>query len=273
MEHRNDIYSAVFNTDNTIFDKMRTVKLNGKKVELFDNIEDLPITRFHKYNKYLLVDVGVGADLGSVDNHIERAMRFMKTNQNDALKELECLRQCMYLINSEVSPKHYAFAALVKSIDGVEQTDLSENGIKQILEALGSITVKETDTILESVKKKIDDELTLYFPSLFEDANIKEFYDDMKHRAMCILDQIIEQKDNRNEIERITERLILYTKPKIFWGKESVEIAYDKDFENLCLWLSQHLNTNPKNFTVLQYYNAFVFLKEQNKKANQTKRK
>ena len=252
---------------------MRTVVLNKKKVVLYDNIEDLPITRFHKYNKYILVDMGVGADLSSVDNHIERAMRFMKSNTTHALQELETLRQCMFLINSEISPKYYAFAVLVKSIDGVEQTDLSDDGVKHILKSLGDVTVKEAGAILESVKKKIDDELSLYFPTYFDDASVKEFYDDLKYRTNCMLDQIIDNTDLHDEIERMTNKLITYTKPKIYWGKESVEILYDKQFESMCLTLSQQLNADPKKFTVLQYYNAFVFLKEQSKAAKQTKRK
>ena len=44
-----------------------------------------------------------------------------------------------------------------------------------------------------------------------------------------------------------------------------MEVEYDKQFENMCLILSQKLNVQPKGFTVLEYYNAFMFLKKQGK--------
>ena len=40
---------------------MKNVQIKGMNVELYDSIEDLPIMRFHKYNKMLLVDAGVGS--------------------------------------------------------------------------------------------------------------------------------------------------------------------------------------------------------------------
>ena len=54
-----------------------------------------------------------------------------------------------------------------------------------------------------------------------------------------------------------------------FHGNDSMEINYDKQFESMCLMLSQHLNVKPKTFTVLEYYNAFEFLKKQLKPQKQ----
>ena len=252
---------------------MRTVKLAGKKVEIYDAVDEFPITRFHKYNKYLLIDVGVGADLANVDNHIERAMRFIAINPTHAIQELENLRQSIYLIQQEISPKYWAFAVLVKSIDGVEQNDLSDDGLRKILETLGSATATETDQILESVKKKIDSDLADYFPALFDDSTVKEYYNDLRNRTLMVLDEIISGVKKQDEIESITTKLITFTKPQIFWGKENVELNYDKQFESMCLLLSQQLHVQPKNFTVLEYYNAFMYLREQRKAEAKGKRK
>ena len=133
---------------------MRTAELAGKKVELYDAIDELPVWRFHKYNKFVIVDLGVGADLSSVENHIVRAMNFIETNPADALKELENFRQSIHLIVSELSPKHYAFAALVKSIGGIEQNDLSDEGVKRILKEISDEKVGKIDEELSKVKKK-----------------------------------------------------------------------------------------------------------------------
>lgn len=118
---------------------------------------------------------------------------------------------------------------------------------------------------LEAVKKKIDDELHLYFPGQFDDAAIKEYYDQLRRRTLLMLESVIagDTDDKRKEIDAITTALITYTKPMEFQGNKSIEISYDKQFEEMCLILSQNLHVNPKKFTVLEYYNAFEFLKKQ----------
>lgn len=96
---------------------MKNVQIKGMNVELYDSIEDLPIMRFHKYNKMLLVDAGVGSDLSDLDRHIEKVIRYLNSpTPNMATVELENMRQNIYFIQSEVSPRHLAFAVLVKSI-------------------------------------------------------------------------------------------------------------------------------------------------------------
>ena len=57
---------------------MRKVKLGKHSVTLYDSIDELPIVRFHKYSKMLLVDAGVGSDINDFDAHIERAVRYIR---------------------------------------------------------------------------------------------------------------------------------------------------------------------------------------------------
>ena len=97
---------------------MKTLKLAGKTIEFYDDIENLPVTRFHKYNKMLLVDAGIGSDIADFDRHISRIAAFLAKNDNkQAITELENIRQNVYFIQSGVSPRNLAFAVLVKSID------------------------------------------------------------------------------------------------------------------------------------------------------------
>ena len=56
---------------------MKTLKLAGKTIEVYDDIENLPVTRFHKYNKMLLVDAGIGTDIADFDKHIPRIAAFL----------------------------------------------------------------------------------------------------------------------------------------------------------------------------------------------------
>ena len=73
--------------------------------------------------------------------------------------------------------------------------------------------------------------------------------------------------EDKKEISDITSELITYFRPQEYDGSEGVEVKQDRQFENMCLVLSQNLHVDAKKFTVLEYYNAFEYVKEQNKKA------
>lgn len=133
---------------------MKTTSLGKHEIELYDSIDELPIIRFQKYNKMLLVDSGIGSDLADFDNHIERAIRFCRSKPELAATELENLRQNVYFIQQEVSPKHLAFCVLIRKLNGVEQTDLSDDALKKLLETISDVTHTDLTAQLDAVKKK-----------------------------------------------------------------------------------------------------------------------
>lgn len=244
---------------------MKTVNILGKKIELYDAIEDLPIVRYNKYNKMLLIDAGVGSDIADIDRHIEKAMRYARSRTPElAVTELQNLRQNLYLVQSEVSPRHLAFVVLVKSIDGEPCDDLSEDGLRKTLERIADMPVSKLVALLEAAKKKIETELQLYFPALSDNAEVKEYYDMLRRRTMLLLDSIRngETADKRKEIAEATDELLLYVKPRTFDGPDSAEITHDKQFEKMCLIISHELHVDPKKYTVLEFYNAFEYIKE-----------
>ena len=250
---------------------MQAVKIGKHTVELYDAIDEMPIVRFHKYQKLILIDSGIGADIQAFDQRIEKARRFLMSGKPEKVQqELENLRQCVFLIQSGISPRHRAFAVLVAKIDGKACEDLSDEGLERVLQALADIPVKEMTAQLDAVKKKIDIELTLYFPRLFGGSEVKEYYDILRRRTIQILQGIVEglpRPDETKEVERLTTALITYTAPRNFSGQDSAEIQFDREFENLCLALSEQLHIQPKGCTVLEFYNAFDLLQERAKKA------
>lgn len=256
---------------------MRTTKIGKFEVEIYDAIDELPMQRFHKYNKMLLIDAGIGSDLADFDRHIEKAVIYARSKTPEmAAAELDNMRQNVYFIQTGLSPRHLAFAVLVKTIDGKEYNDLSDDGLQKIVDMFADVPIKEIAATFGAVKKKIDDELRAYFPRMFDDAAVKEYFDQVKQRTLVVLDSIIngESDDKTEEIERITTALLLYNKPMIFSGSDNLEISYDKQFEKMCLILSQHLNVNPKQYSVLEYYNAYEYIKEMIKEnAKNSKRK
>ena len=261
----------LFNADNPGI--MVTAKIGKHTVEFYDTIEELPIVRFHKYQKLLLVDAGIGSDIAAFDQRIEKTRRFLMAGKPEqAQQELENMRQCVFLIQSGVNPKHRAFAALVTKIDGQDCTDIGDDALAAITEKLNDVPESELTAQLEAVKKKIDGELTLYFPALFNDSDVKEYYDILRKRTLEILNGIVAGVDDpagAEIVDKLTTALITYSNPKMFTGSDGVEIQFERQFENLCLVLSEQLHVEPKKYSVLEFYNAFDFVKE---RAKQTER-
>lgn len=247
---------------------MKKIKVNGHDIEIYDSIDEMPIVRFQKYNKYLLIDSGVGSDMQDVMGHIDKIAIYMRKDQKMATIELQNLKQNIYLMQNEVSPKHLAFAVLVKRIDGQEMNDLSDTGLHHVLEILSEAKKGWLDGILDYIKKKIDKELSLYFPGRFEDARVKEYYNELKDYARLKLKRIISGEDVSEACAKVEENMAMLAKPRIFSGAGSTEIAYEKQYEEMCLILSKNMQVDAKKMTVLQFYNAFDYLKKLTKQKN-----
>ena len=256
---------------------MVTVKIGTHTVEYYDTIDELPIVRFHKYQKLLLVDAGIGADIAAFDQRIERMRRYLAAGKPDkAQQELENMRQCVFMIQSGTNPQHRAFAALVTKIDGKECNDISDDALADVTKKLNDTPVKRLAALLEAAKKKIDGELMMYFPSLFNDSDVKEYYDLMRARTLEILKGIVAgEKDPTGtaNVEKLTTALVTHSKPKVFTGSDGVEIQFDREFENICLVLSEQLHVEPKKYSVLEFYNAFDFVKERAKQMEKAQRR
>lgn len=243
---------------------MKSLIVNKKVVKIYDSIDEMPIVNFQKYNKYLLIDSGIGSDADDIDAHIMRIAKFIKANNNKkAMQELQNMRQNMYMVNNEISPKYLAFAALIQSVDGKEISDLSDDSLKNTLNDIKVIKHSTIVDFLVWLKKKVATELETYFPGDFTSAKEKDAYDKLRQRTLFVLDSIINDNDNSEKIEELDRSLINMSSPKMFIGSESVEIKYDKQFESMCLLIAQKVGLDAKKMTVLQFYNAIDTIKKQ----------
>lgn len=245
---------------------MKTVNIGKHVVQLYDTIEEMPIVRFHKYQKFLLIESGIGSTIEDFDKHIEKARRYCMSNDPaNAQKELENMRQNVYMIQTGLSPQHLSFACLVFAIDGTQCVDISDDGLQKIVAIFADAPTGELTDQLDSVKKKIDAELTLYFPKLYEDSDVKEYFEKVRQRTLLILKNIVTGvpvPDETEAVEKLTTELITYTHPQCFTGSDSMEIQFDRQFENLCITLTTQLHVQPKGYSVMEFYNAFEYLKE-----------
>lgn len=249
---------------------MKEVTLNGHQVRIYDSIDELPVVRFHRYNRMLLVDAGVGSDITDFDVHIERVVAYIRKGENEnAAKELDNLRQNVYMILSGQSVRDLSFACLVAEIDGEKQGDMSHEALTKVLDLLGGTPRKQLTEETQSAKKKIDEELRLYFPALFDDVTTREYYDVMKMLAVTQLKMITdgESEELKEQAERLRERLVLFEKPRTFTGHDGLEVRHDKEFETMCLMITKETGRDAKDMTVLEYYNAYEYLREKARKA------
>lgn len=95
--------------------------------------------------------------------------------------------------------------------------------------------------------------------------SVRDYYDTMKRRTLAILEGIVNGDDRKDAIEQLTDRLVLWMKPKCFTGSKSVEIGHDKDFESLCLTIQKETGADPKRMTVLEFYNAYEYIRKLSK--------
>lgn len=243
---------------------MKSLLINKKIVRVYDSIDEMPIINFQKYNKYLLIDSGIGSDADDIDAHIVKIAKYIKSNNNrKALQELQNMRQNIYMVNSEISPKYLAFAALIRSVDGKEVNDLSDDGLKKLLQDLKEVKHSKVIDFLLWLKKKVTSELETYFPGDFVNPKEKEAYDKLKARTLLVLDSVINDTDNSEQIETIDIMMLNMHTPKTYIGSESVEVKYDKQFESTCLLIAQKTNMDARKMTVLQFYNAIDNIKAQ----------
>lgn len=135
---------------------MKRLRINNKTILVYDSIDEMPIVNFQKYNKFLLIDSGIGSDVDDIDAHIVKVAKYIKaSDEKKALAELQNMRQSIYMVNSEISPKYLAFAALIHSIDGKEVTDLSDDGLKTLLQDIREIKHSAIVDFLTWLKKKL----------------------------------------------------------------------------------------------------------------------
>lgn len=124
-------------------------------------------------------------------------------------------------------------------------------------------------------KKKIDQELVLYFPALFDDVRTREYFDTLKRLTLTTLERITDGDSDelKERAERLRESLILYVKPKVFTGHDGVEVRHDKDFETMCLLITKDTGRDAKAMSVLEYYNAYEYISRQAKEARKRQNK
>ena len=134
---------------------MRTENVNGHTLVLYNGIDEMPILNYQRYNKYLLIDAGIGPGAEAIDEKIIIiAKHIKKDDKKSAIDELTNLRLSLFMTQNEISPKLMSLVAMCYSIDGEIITDYSDENIKQLLIKLQHSKYSTLIEIFNQVKKK-----------------------------------------------------------------------------------------------------------------------
>ena len=75
--------------------------------------------------------------------------------KDKAIKELSNFEYCLFNAMNEQNAKGLAHAVMIKKLDGVPQTDYSEEALTKLADKVGEfVTKKRLDSIVETLKKK-----------------------------------------------------------------------------------------------------------------------
>lgn len=110
--------------------------LKKTTIKLYDDIDQLPIERFNKANKYWMLHDNIGSSIADFDvNHFNK-LALLAGERKKFLDELKNFRILVWNIQNEINSEHFSFACLIHSINGEEVIDLSEDALRDVLKRL-----------------------------------------------------------------------------------------------------------------------------------------
>ena len=118
--------------------------LKKTKLMLYDDIEQMPIERFNKTNKYWMLHDSIGSTFVDIDNNHLAKLYLLKNDPIKLVKELDNLRILIHNIINEININHLSFGSLIYSINDKIIEDVSDEGIKRTLKELSERALTES---------------------------------------------------------------------------------------------------------------------------------
>jgi len=240
---------------------MKTVKLKGMIIEYHDgDIEEMPIHRFQMFNQQLAIEAGIGSDMEAFDGHLVRMGKFVKKKMFAEYEtEVANIRQNLYFVINNVSPKTAAFVYLINTIDGEELTDFSPDNVARLTTAFGraGLTARIISTIINAVKKNAERDLTLHFPKMMANAKQAELNHRMMERSRTIIRGVMSEQEPAAmvaAIDEIDDGLMQFHKPSKFTGTNGVEAVMKRVYERTVAHISEMIGRDAKTLTIMEYY-------------------
>lgn len=126
---------------------------SGTVLQLYASTKEMPIKLHNLSQRYLLLDMGIGSDMGAIDDHFKSLDAFLHANKmQEAIQERENQRFAFYTMLEQVNYKSLTFACHIFSINGEPVIDRSEEAMNEMVNGL-DISMLDIEEILTEVKK------------------------------------------------------------------------------------------------------------------------
>ena len=233
---------------------MREITLGSKhRVKIYDSIDEMTVARYHRWNQMMVLNEGVGLTVEGLSGRLANVANLIDAERPDAAKvELHNIAVALSVTRAGADMQTRALAATVAEIDGEPTDDLTSDGLDKTVERLqGIITKGERDGILDSVKKKIDEELAFYYPEVAGGESEQTAL--LRNIADALLEEVQTGCDNSERIARL-RRMVVEAMEVVDYA--SYERESDVAFEQMCLSIRETMHVDTKGLTVMEYYAA-----------------
>ena len=247
-------------------------KFKNHEIEIYDSIQNLPVLRFQKFNKYQMIASEIGNDFADYDKRTEKALAFLHKNMlQEAIQELNNRRQTVFNAYNEFTPIGKSFAVLIKRIDKTVYEMYAPDDLDAILKHLNDIGFDfETSMVkLREVKKKIETELVVYYPNFFPKNTDQNKSYLRVSRVNAMLDMIINNDDSYSDrVFEIEKEILEDDKPNIWnvWQENNMERVLEVDFQKFGISVMELSGQNLTEITTFTFYATVEHLKEKFKK-------
>ena len=248
---------------------MKTIKIGDNVLKFYDNPETMPMRRYQRFNKFLMMHNEIGSDFADFNKRSLKTIDYLKKGMlSEAVKELDNRRLLVFNSFMEYSPIGQALAILVHSINGKEKKGITSEDLEEVISELEGIgfTKGQTDKVVHEVKKKIETELKRYYPKEFNNRSEVNYNVDlinlMKEELNCIINDIEESKRTKE-----IEKRLLQMEGQNIWNvnqKGNMEVQMETDFEKFLISVSEHTKEDINKITVFRFYALIEFIKEKN---------
>jgi len=90
-----------------------------------------------KFNKYSMIESGIGSNVSDLDSHLDKVYSFLNRDlKAEAMQEISNLRQCFDFIQQGININYMSFAVMIDSIDGKVIEDYSEEATLDVVNML-----------------------------------------------------------------------------------------------------------------------------------------
>ena len=120
---------------------MTIIELTGGIVEIYDSPYSLPELQRIEHDYYSLIHANIGSSMLDIDQHFLPLMTLIGTPDVEA--QVDAVNNLRYLLfniqNKQIGPKPLAFACLVKSVNGDDWKDYTEEGVNKLADVLSTM--------------------------------------------------------------------------------------------------------------------------------------